>query len=220
MLARAFAFAFAALVAVGFAIHPARRSSSAGRMTSLVDDSLPSVGAVLDGEHGTYIGLFLRQRDSSLNRWPDRTDNPIRVWIEPTSQRGFSAIVQTAFGDWTGSGIPIRFVFVDAARDAEIHVRWADRLSKRTGNTIWRADDHGWLEGGDIVLARHLSGGHSLDGRSLRAIALHEIGHALGMAHSDDPHDVMAPLVRVSALSPADRATARLLYAMPAGHLR
>jgi hypothetical protein len=189
-------------------------------MTSLVDDSLPSIGAVLHAEHGTYIGTFLRQRDSSLSRWPDRVAEPIKVWIEPTSQRGFGEIVQAAFGDWAGSGLPIRFVFVDAAGDAEIRVRWADRLTKRTGNTIWRADDHGWLEGGDIMLARHLSGGLALDGRSLQAIALHEIGHVIGMAHSDDPHDVMAPLVRVSSLSQADRATARLLYAVPAGHLR
>jgi hypothetical protein len=46
------------------------------------------------------------------------------------------------------------------------------------------------------------------------------VGHAIGLAHSDDRHDVMAPLVRVASLSPVDRATARLLYALPAGHLR
>jgi predicted Zn-dependent protease len=54
----------------------------------------------------------------------------------------------------------------------------------------------------------------------VRAIALHEVGHAIGLAQSDDRHDIMAPLVRVAALSVGDRATARLLYALPAGHLR
>jgi predicted Zn-dependent protease len=69
-------------------------------------------------------------------------------------------------------------------------------------------------------LATHMGDGRPLDGQSLRAIALHEIGHLIGLAHSDDGHDVMAPLVRVTALSAADRATARLLYTLPAGHLR
>ena len=32
--------------------------------------------------------------------------------------------------------------------------------------------------------------------RSLQAIALHEIGHVIGMAHSDDPHDVIHSLPR------------------------
>ena len=62
--------------------------------------------------------------------------------------------------------------------------------------------------------------GRPLDSRSLRAIALHEVGHLIGLAHSDDGHDVMAPLVRVATLSAADRATARLLYTLPAGHIR
>ena len=153
-------------------------------------------------------------------RWPSRLDDPIRVWIEPTGMIGFGDRVREAFGEWTDAGIPVRFVFIDQARDAEIRVHWTDRLDHRTGNTVWRVDRNGWMRQGDVVLATHLSDGRVLDVRSLRAIALHEVGHALGLPHSDDGHDVMAPLVRVASLSTADRATARLLYALPTGHLR
>jgi predicted Zn-dependent protease len=147
-------------------------------------------------------------------------EDPIRVWIEPIANHGFTDRVRGAFDEWTGAGLPLRFVFVDRARDAEIRVRWTERLERKTGNTVWRVDRNGWMRGSDVLLSTHLGDGRQLDHRSLRAIALHEVGHAIGLAHSDDRHDIMAPLVRVAALSGGDRATARLLYALPAGHLR
>jgi hypothetical protein len=184
------------------------------------EEPAPSRAEVLRGAGGTYIGRLLRERDSTLSRWPSRVDDPIRVWVEPSSSIGFSERVRDAFGEWTDIGIPLRFVFVERARDAEIRVRWTDRLERKTGNTIWRVDRNGWMRGSDVVIATQLGDGRALDARSLRAIALHEVGHAIGLAHSDDRHDVMAPLVRVAALSTSDRATARLLYTLPAGHLR
>ena len=197
-------------------------ASSAGRLLFplLANDSSPARDDILRAAHGTYIGRILLDRDSTLDRWPDRVASPIRVWIEPSSQPGFGDRVRDAFGAWVDVGLPLRFVFVDGARDAEVTVRWTEHLDRKTGNTVWRVDNRGWMRSGEVLLATHMGDGRSLDAQSLRAIALHEIGHLIGLAHSDDGHDVMAPLVRVTALSAADRATARLLYTLPAGHLR
>jgi predicted Zn-dependent protease len=72
----------------------------------------------------------------------------------------------------------------------------------------------------EITLATHISNGAPLDDRGMRAIALHEVGHALGLSHSTDAHDIMAPLVRVDDLSEPDRSTIKLLYSLPAGRVR
>ena len=164
-------------------------------------------------------------RDSTLERWDERVDRPLRIWIDSTptisgAQAGFPAAVRAAFRDWAAVGIPVRFTYVDSPGIADIRVRWTDRLNRKTGSTTWRTDHTGWMLAGDITLATHISDGQSLDHRGMRAIALHETGHALGLSHSRDSSDVMAALVRVDGLSASDRNTIKLLYSLPAGHVR
>ena len=175
---------------------------------------------------GTYIGEMLAERDSALARWPDRKGVPLSVWIQPSETMrdwnpAFVAVVRDAFTDWNGLRLPIRFAFVADSARADIHVTFIDEFNEAiSGRTRWARDDDWWITDADIVLAGHHHGGDALDAESMHAMALHEVGHLLGLDHTEDVSSIMASRVRVRALSAADRATVRLLYTLPPGGVR
>jgi predicted Zn-dependent protease len=178
------------------------------------------------GAHGTYISEILLERDSTLVRWPERRGMPLTIWIQPQSNisdfsSAFVQEVRNAFEEWDGLRLPVRFMFVDDSTEAKIHVTWVDHFSQPiSGRTRWSRDDDWSICDANITLAVHHSSGDLLDDDAVRAMALHEIGHLLGLDHTSDSTSVMAPRVRVRQLSDADRATVRLIYALPAGPVR
>lgn len=175
---------------------------------------------------GTYIDELLLARDSALVRWPARIEEPIAVWIQPVSRvkdfdARFPRQARAAFRAWSATGIPVEFEFVADSADADVHVSWVDRFREPvSGKTLWARDGRWWMVDANILLATHHSGGDPLDPSAIRALALHEVGHLLGLDHTTDPWTIMTPRVRVRELSPADRATARLLYSLPPGSVR
>ena len=178
------------------------------------------------GEPGTYIADILRERDSSLARWPDRHGRALRVWIQPASNvpdfsDAYVDEVRFAFEDWDAVELPVRFEFAEDSSHADIHVTWLDHFDQPiSGRTKWARDDDWWITDADIVLAVHHHQGEILDLDAMKAMALHEIGHLLGLDHTKDTGSIMAPKVRVRGLSPADVSTARLLYTLPPGAVR
>jgi hypothetical protein len=187
------------------------------------DDRAAAKQRLLDEQAGTYIGDILRERDSTLARWPDRQDAPLTVWIQPRSTfddfaSSYPSRVREAFEEWDDVDLPVHFTFVSDSARAEVHVNWIDRFSEPiSGRTRWARDDEYVITDANITLALHHNQGDALDDDSVRAMALHEIGHLLGLDHTTDSLSVMAPKVRVRQLSSADRATARLIYSLPAG---
>lgn len=178
------------------------------------------------GASGTYIGDVLLEHDSSLARWPERVEKPLRVWIQPDPALDgwnpeFEDRVRAAFHAWGETGIPMRFLFVSDSSDAEVRVVWIDRFREPiSGKTRWARDTRWWIVDADVTIALHHNTGPMLSATAIHAIALHEVGHLLGLDHSADASNIMTPRVRVKALSEADRATMRLLYTLPPGAVR
>ncbi|BAH40053.1 MAG TPA: hypothetical protein DGD08_12115 [Gemmatimonas aurantiaca] len=175
------------------------------------------------GMDGTYLGDLLLARDSAIARWPDRTTRPLRVFIRDGESLSawnpdFLPAVRDAFDTWAQAGLPLRFTFVIDSASADVHVRFVDGFANGiSGRTVWSRDANYWLVASDIQLAVLHAGGTTVTPPQMRAIALHEVGHLIGLDHTVGTEDIMSARVRVRELSEADRATARLVYAVPAG---
>ncbi len=178
------------------------------------------------GENGTYIGEILSERDSALARWPERLTTPVRVWVGsgpaiPGWDQSYPERVRDAFDQWANIGIPVKFTFVRDSTDADVHVSWIDHFdSPISGKTIWARDGKWWIVTANITLALHHNAGELLDAKAVHAIALHEVGHLLGLDHTADTANIMTARVRVRDLSEADRATMKLLYSLPPGSVK
>ena len=218
---------------VNATVVPLVRRESAGGSVSLHDtarDDEEEARAIARarlqaGEAGTFIPEILLERDSALARWQDRPFQPLKVWVQAAPHiddwnEDYVDAVASAFRAWDAVELPVRFRVVLDSADAEVHVTWIDRFNAPiSGRTRWSRDDSWWIVNASIVLAVHHQQGEVLDKSAMKAMALHEVGHLLGLDHTSDPGSIMASKVRVRDLSPIDRATIRLLYSVRPGPL-
>lgn len=174
----------------------------------------------------TYLPETLAESDSILRRWVDRERRPLLVYFEPTAVSGYTTAlgraVRDAFSRWRRvGGIPVHFETVRTPDNADVTVRWVEAFEvRRSGQAdlVWRSDGH--LQRGTLTLATHSHVGRRLSIDAVFTVALHEIGHLLGLGHSDQARDVMYPTTSVHDLTSRDRRTAMLLYSLPPGSLR
>lgn len=176
-----------------------------------------------DGERGTYIREILLGRDDNIARWPDRQIDPLRVWVQPTSalrdfEPEYARRAMAAFERWTHAGVPVSFVFVHDSASSDIPLTWVDHFDMPiSGRTKWTRDQHWWITASSVEIALHHQSGTPLGSDAIYAITLHEVGHVLGLDHTQDAGNIMAARVRVHDLSTSDEQTAQLVYSLPPG---
>ena len=174
----------------------------------------------------TYLNdIVAASSDSGLHRWDNRVARPVRVYLTAATvanfQPAFLDAVRTAFQAWEQAGVPVRFALDADSASAEVRFLWRIQFEgERTGQTDLEWDADGGLTSGVVTLATFDPKGQPLTPDDLRVMAMHEIGHLIGLDHSHDPGDLMYAAPKVRELSPRDIATAQLLYQLAPGTLR
>lgn len=141
--------------------------------------------------------------------------NRITVWVQPNTI--YTAAIYDAFREWmTAGGGCIKFVDANTEKNANIRVYFTERLSENRAGVTHHRSAGKYMISADITIGyKNLYKNKMLSKDEVYAVAVHEIGHALGiMGHSSNRNDIMYPNTNVIGIhaSARDFNTIREFY--------
>lgn len=196
--------------------------------------STAATTVVLDAEEACrdvgYLCADFEENGShaiTIRRWPDATTQlrvhvPLPQGLRPERARDLQRAVIRGVQYWQRRPFPLVIDSrTDSPQKADITISFRSDLGGlqlgESQTQVNRAD--GTIRAASLALTTRNPADRSfeLSPQQVLLTAAHEMGHALGLLHSDSPRDVMYPTNTARSLSARDFRTLAALYRMPNG---
>jgi hypothetical protein len=159
-----------------------------------------------------------------LQRWRDLSGTIVVHVPRPDFEESSEALAlqqAAAMGLRAWNGQPFQ-IMTDLRGDRSPHfaVRWTRSLGGRqigVAHTQWSSASGLRVVSIELTTRSPFDPSRPVDPQQVRLTAAHEMGHALGLPHSDAPRDVMYPTNTATSLSAQDYRTMESLYGLPDG---
>lgn len=157
---------------------------------------------------------YFRVDKSKNSLWDGKhwneSDIPLKVYVKPTSSKYFKKkyadFTKYALNHWSKADSRIKFVETTLPSNADISIRFIKNLMEKydenyLGLTEYEINEDKHIRSADIQISLLKFDNESISDGEIKATIIHEIGHALGLGHSNNEKDIMYSIISEEANS-------------------
>jgi len=125
--------------------------------------------------------------------WGDRLNDGVLTFHTSNNNNQKDTLVRDSFEEWNSKLKNVKFMEVKDASNADILIIFEHKRKETVGQTTSLLDEEGFIKSVKIRISVNFNE-EKINEDTLSLVLKHEIGHALGLAHSNF-HDLMNPIV-------------------------